>query len=154
MKEKYNWIKRKQFFARIFLAVGLLIALAGITMEVFKVVPGYDPRLITSAGILLLGISFSNWLRVYLARKDPEAAIRTINTEFDERLTLIRSRGGNRSFWVSISLTYSLLMWESISSNGSLPLLSDNARWFWLAAAVVIPMITYITSILYDESHF
>lgn len=66
----------------------------------------------------------------------------------------IRNRAGHRGFWAGLALTYRLLMWESIASNGSLPHLSDDTRWFWLSAAVVIPFLFYIGSIIYDHTHY
>lgn len=144
--EKYK--NQQHLLARIFLASGIIIAAAGVVLERTRTALPIDPRLITAAGILLLGLSLGSWLRYFSAAKDPQAAHRTVLAESDERMTAIKNQAGQRGFWSAITITYALLMWESISANGSLPALSPDARWFWLAAAVVLPMIVYIASII------
>jgi hypothetical protein len=71
--------------------------------------------------------------------------------ERDERTVLIRTRAGNRAYWVSTALIYLGLMWVSFAANGSLPALTGNTLWFFLAAGVLIPFGVYITSILVDQ---
>lgn len=139
---------QQRLFFRLFLIAGIISIAAGIVMERTNLIPGFNPRLITGLGILLLGMSLSAWLRFYSASKRPEEAQRMVVADSDERMTAIKNKAGNRGFWLSLSITYALLMWESVSSNGSLPVLSADARWFWLAAAVVLPMIVYIVGIV------
>jgi hypothetical protein len=148
MDSMENYTNKHRSFARIFLIAGLIIAAAGVTLESIHLSLGVDPRLITATGILLLGLSLASWVRYLSARRDPQTALRTINAESDERMTAIKNLAGQRGFWVALAITYSLLMWESISSNGALPILTEDGRWFWLAAAVVLPMIVYIASII------
>ncbi len=144
--EKYT--NKHRSFARIFLVAGLITVAAGIALERTQPAFGIDPRLITAAGILLLGLSLGSWVRYFTAKKDPQTTLRTINAESDERMTAIKNQAGQRGFWAALAITYGLLMWESVSSNGALPVLSEDGRWLWLAAAVVLPMIVYIVSII------
>ena len=48
-------------------------------------------------------------------------------------------------------MVYLGLMWVSFADNGSLPEMSADILWFFLAACVVIPFGVYIVSILVDE---
>jgi hypothetical protein len=143
-----KFLERQRSLARIFLIAGLITAAGGAVLERTNVFLGVDPRLVTGLGILLLGLSLACWLKYFNGRKDPQAARRTISAESDERMIVIKNKAGQNGFWVGLAMTYGLLMWESISSNGALPALSDDARWFWLAAAVVLPMLIYIASIV------
>lgn len=152
-KRQKIWVKRQLTYAIVFLIIGVLALSIGVAIEISNKDIGANARLITASGILFSGISLSSWLRYFAGRKDNGAAARLINDETDERLVLMRARAGKRGFWSSISLTYLLLLWESFSSNGQLPALSDDARWYWLACAVVVPLIVYISSILYDQAH-
>lgn len=152
MNKHEIWIMKKLNTARLFLIAGLLVILGGFALEVSKRVLGFDPRLATGMGILLLGVGVSNWLRYFSSKKDPQSAKRAFSAESDERMTAIKAQAGNRGFWTSIALAYALLMWESISSNGSLPALSEDARWYWLAAAVVLPMGIYIANIMISDT--
>jgi len=152
MNKKTDWFVRKKRNALLFMVSGLIVTFSGILFEVFHVSLGFDARLITGSGFLVFGVSFSNWLQYLSAIKDPKTAKREYLAQMDEREIFIRSTAGNRAFWISIVCTYSLLMWESLSSNGSVPQLSDNTLWYWLAAAVVIPFITYIVGIIQGES--
>lgn len=154
MNNQQNRMQQKKTFAKIFLTAGILAITLGVFLEIRHITAGFDPRLVTSGGILLLGVGFSTWLRYRKTSQDTPEARQIINAESDERALFIRNRAGHRGFWAAIALTYSLLMWESIASNGSLPMLSGDARWLWLAAAVVIPFVIYISSIVYDQSHY
>lgn len=154
MSSQNNWLNKKLKYARLFAIIGAVNILVGVVMELFKWSIGFDQRLITSMGILFLGLGLSSWLRYASRKKDPQTALRMERTARDERALFIRTRAGHRGFWVAIALSYGLLMWESLASNGSLPVLSEDARWFWLAAAVVIPFLAYIISIVYDERHY
>lgn len=154
MEEKTNWINQRKNYSRIFLGSGVAAFVGGISLELLKIKWGFDPRVISGLGIFLLGVSLANYVRYRAAVKNPAAARRVFNEEKDERMVLIRMRAGNRAFWVSITLTYTCLMWESMASNGSLPKLSSDGQWFFLAAAVVIPFAVYIISIIRDQNNF
>ena len=154
MNDKTEWINQKKNLAKIFLGLGLIALLGGILLELLKIVQGFDPRIITGLGILLSGIGIANYVRYRSAAKNSAAASREIYEDRDERMVIIRTRAGNRAFWVSISLTYACLMWESISSNGSLPKLTSDGLWYFLSVAVVIPFAVYIASIIFDQKNY
>ena len=149
-----KWINQKKTLARIFLGTGLVVLTGGILLELLKTKQGFDPRIISGLGILFLGIGIANFVRYRSAAKNPGAASREINAEKDERMVAIRMRAGNRAFWVSIALTYACLMWESLAGNGSLPMLTSDGLWFFLAAAVVLPFVVYIASIVNDQKNY
>jgi hypothetical protein len=154
MDHKKEWINQKKNLATIFLGLGLVGFIKGIILELLKVNQGFDPRIISGLGILFIGIGLSNWIRCRSAVKDSVTTRREINAERDERMVTIRTRAGNRAFWVSILMTYTCLMWESFAGNGSLPKLTSDGLWFFLAAAVIIPFAVYIASILYDQKNY
>ena len=111
----------------------------------------YNFRIITGLGILLAGIGVGYLVRYGAALKDEQSARRLTVEERDERTVLIRARAGNRAYWVSTALVYIGLMWASFAANGSLPALTGDALWFFLAACVLIPFGVYIPSILIDQ---
>jgi hypothetical protein len=148
MKSMEKYKKRNRLFARLFLTAGIITAAAGIFLERTRFLVGIDPRLVTGLGILLLGLSLSAWMRYFSAGSDPKAALRQLNAESDERMTAIKNQAGQRGFWTALAIIYALLMWESLTSNGALTVLSPDARWYWLAAAVVVPLVVYITSVI------
>ena len=154
MNNKMEWVTQKKNLARIFLGTGLVVLISGVVLELLKAGLGFDPRIITGLGILLLGIGAANFVRYHAASKNPAAASREFNEERDERMVIIRTRAGNRAFWISIAMTYAILMWESMASNGSLPKLSSDRLWFFLAAAVVLPFVVYIASIVNDQKNY
>lgn len=71
--------------------------------------------------------------------------------ELDERTVLIRTRAGNRAYWLSAGLVYIGLMWTSLAAHGHLPDLSGDVLWFYLVFCVIVPFDVYITSILVDQ---
>jgi hypothetical protein len=111
----------------------------------------FDYRIITGLGILLLGIGIANLVRYGVALKDVQSARRLTAEEKDEWSMLIRTRAGNKAYWVSASLIYGGLMWESFAANDKLPALTGDPLWFFLAAGVLLPFGVYITSILIDQ---
>jgi len=88
------------------------------------------------------------------ALKDEGSARRLSVEERDERTVLIRARAGNKAYWVSTMFFYIGLMWASFSADGSLPALSGNTLWFFLAAGVLVPFGMYIINILIDQRNF
>jgi hypothetical protein len=154
MDNKKEWFNQKKNLAKIFFGLGLVIFIKGIILELLNVNQAFNPRIISGLGILFIGIGLSHWIRYRSAAKDPITAGRVINVERDERMVTIRTRAGNRAFWVSILMTYTCLMWESFAGNGSLPKLTSDRLWFFLAAAVVIPFTVYIASIIYGQKNY
>jgi hypothetical protein len=63
----------------------------------------------------------------------------------------IRTRAGNRAWIVSAVLVWVALMWVSFASNGSVPALAGDLLWWYLAAALVLPVAVYAGSITLDE---
>jgi hypothetical protein len=151
MDNRTKWIKKRVAMGWGFLAAGVIIALAGIFIQLQYAQLPYNFRIISGLGILLAGIGIGNLVRYGAALKDEQSARRLTVEEQDERTVLIRTRAGNRAFWVSGALIYSVLMWESFAANGSLPDLTGDTLWFALAACVVIPFGVYIIGILFDQ---
>jgi hypothetical protein len=135
----------------LFLVAGAFVALVGIFTELQYGYLPYNFRIITGLGILLAGIGVGHLVRYKAALKDEQSARRLTVEERDERTVLIRARAGNRAYWVSATLIYIGLMWASFAANGSLPALTGNTLWFFLAVGVLIPFGVYITSVLVDQ---
>jgi ABC-type uncharacterized transport system permease subunit len=135
----------------MFLSAGVFVAVVGIFSELqFSDLP-YNFRIITGLGILLAGIGVGYLVRYRVALNDEQSARRLTVEELDERNVLIRSRAGNRAYWVSTALIFTGLMWASFAANGSLPALTGDTLWFFLAAGVLIPFGVYIISFLNDQ---
>jgi hypothetical protein len=153
MNDRMKWINRRWQLGWLLLALGLVMAAIGGILP--RLMPGlaFNPKLITSLGLLSLGIGISFLARYGPVRQDLRAAQRLTNEAFDERKQLIRARAGNRAYWVSAALAYALLMWQSSIGNGSLPALSADALWFALVGVVLAPFGMYAASMIYDEAH-
>ena len=151
MNNRTKWIRSRIRMGWIFLAAGSIVAIVGIFTELQFAYMPYNFRIITGLGILLGGIGVGYLVRYRAALKDEQSAMRLTVEERDERTVLIRTRAGNRAYWVSTALIYLGLMWVSFAANGSLPALTGNTLWFFLAAGVLIPFGVYITSILVDQ---
>jgi hypothetical protein len=151
MNDRKNWIFNKIKLGWIFLAAGVLLGAAGIILgRIYAYLP-YNFGIITGLGIFLAGIGINNLIVYRKALKNEQVAMQLSVTERDERTVFIRSRAGNRAYWVSTALVYSGLMWESFAANGNLPALSGDSLWYFLAAAVLIPFGVYIGSLLIDQ---
>jgi hypothetical protein len=151
MNNRTNWISNRVRLGWLFLAAGIVVGGAGLYIESqFSYLP-YNTRLITGLGILLIGIGVGYLVRYMPALKDSQSARRLSVEERDERTLLIRARAGNRAYWVSAALIYFGLVWSSFAANGSLPPLSGDSLWYFLAAAVLIPFGVYVASVLLDQ---
>ena len=149
MTDAKKWIAVRVRFGWGLLAAGGLV--------------GFFSRWATSAGSsynlqMLIGLSFilmaagvGLLVRFGAGLKDEASARRLMTNTHDERTVMIRMRAGNRAFWMSTVLVYSGLMWTSYATRGGLPVLSQDALWYFLAVAVVVPFAIYIGSILMDE---
>jgi len=153
MSNQMNWINRQIRLGWVFLAGGLVVAVAGILLPRLVGDLSIDERIITGVGILLLGIGTAYLTHYGAARRDSQAARRMIAEEHDERMQILRAQAGNRSYWVSAVMAYAGLMWVSFVENGSLPPLSADALWYFLAAVVVLPFGIYAASLMYDQVH-
>jgi hypothetical protein len=145
-----KWIKTRIRLGWVFLGVGALVAVGGIFAESQFAGQPFNFRIITGLGILLIGVGVAYLVRYGAALKDEQAARRLTVEERDERTLLIRTRAGNRAYWVSAALAYIGLMWASFAANGDLPALSGDTLWC-LAAAVLVPFSVYILSLLVDQ---
>ena len=151
MNNRTKWIQSRIRTGWVLLVLGGLVGLAGIYTELQY---GYEPfnyRILTGAGILLAGAGAGYLARYWPALKDERSARRLCAEERDERTMMLRSRAGNRAYYVSAVMTFAGLMWASFASNGSLPPLTGDAVWNFLAASVLIPFGVYIASYLMDE---
>lgn len=153
MNNNLKWINRNVRLGWILLAAGLVVAVVGILLPVLIADLPFNGRIITGLGILLLGIGTSYLMRYSTARRDSQAALRMISEERDERIQVIRARAGNRAYRVSTAMAYAGLMWVSLAESGSLPALSTDLLWYFLATVVVVPSGIYIASLLYDQEH-
>jgi hypothetical protein len=151
MNNRTQWISTRIRMAWLFLAAGALIATLGIFTELqFADLP-FNFRMITGVGILFGGIGIGYLVRYGKAHKDAQTARRLTAEECDERTVWIRTRAGNRAYWISAAFIYIGLLWASFAANGDLPPLSGNILWFFLSAAVLIPFGVYVISILIDQ---
>ncbi|MEN4013066.1 MAG: hypothetical protein AB1453_07235 [Chloroflexota bacterium] len=151
MSNSTNWIAARVRLGWIMLAAGLLTGFTGAWAPAqFAGLP-FNFRIITGVGIFLVGMGAANIVRYRAALKDERSARRITIEEHDERSLLIRHRAGYRAFWAAFVLVYSGLMWVSFAADGSLPEMSADALWYFLAASALIPMGVYILSMVVDE---
>jgi hypothetical protein len=151
MDKRNKWFMSKIKLGWLLLAAGVLLGVAGIILRrVYADLP-YNFAIITGLGIFMVGLGINNLIRYRTALKDEQVARRLIVEEREERTIIMRSRAGNRAYWVSTTLVYAGLMWESFASNGNLPALRGDTLWYFLAAAVLIPFGVYAGSILIDQ---
>jgi len=153
MSNHIQWINRKVRLGWVVLIVGLIVAITGILLPRLVGDLPFNEKIITGFGILLIGIGAAPLIQYAAAKKDPQVARRLAAEQRDERTQSMRARAGNRAYWVSAVLAYGGLMWVSFALNGSLPQMSADSLWYFLAALVVIPFIVYISSLLYDEKN-
>ncbi len=151
MNNRLKWIHRRWQLGWALLAAGLVFAVVGIILPLLIGSLPFNHRIITGLGILLLGIGVAFLVRYGSARRDPQAALRLVSEQRDERMQILRARAGNRAYWVSTIMAYAVLMWVSFASSGSLPELSTDTLWFFLAAVVVVPFIVYAASLSIDQ---
>ena len=153
MNKHLEWINRQLWLGRILLIAGVIAGIAGILLSSLISGLQFNPKIITGLGILLVGMGIAYLVRYGAARRDIQTAKRLVSEERDERMLLHRARAGNRAYWASAALAYTGLMWVSFTENGSLPPLSIDALWYFLAAVVVLPFFIYAGSLMYDEKH-
>lgn len=153
MGNRYAWIVGKIRLGWLLVAAGALVITVGIFTELQFANATYNFRIITGLGIVLVGSGIGYLVRYRLALKNEQAAKRLAIEEQDERTVLINSRAGRRAYWVSAALAYIGLLWASFAANGSLPPLSGNTLWYFMAACVLVPFGVYMTSILVDQRH-
>ena len=133
------------------LILGVTLFAAGLILQ-FLFAVAFNARIVSGLGILFAGLGLAQIIRYRSVQSNPQAVSRLVNEERDERNLQIQTRAGYRAFWVSIIMTYIVLMWLSFAINGSLPIPTLDGLWFYLAAAVVVPFSVYIGSIVYDQN--
>jgi len=111
----------------------------------------FDPCIITLLGILLVGVGIATLVCFSAFKKDAHSTDRLVADELAERIVLIRARAGNRAYWVSAVLIYAGLMWASFAANGKLPELGGDTLWLFLAGAMILPFLVYITGLVIDQ---
>jgi uncharacterized membrane protein YfcA len=151
MNNQFSWIDRKLRLGWILIIAGTILAFAGILLRWMVEELPFNERIITALGILLLAVGIAQLVKYRAASRDRETARRLTANERDERMIMIRARAGHRGFWVSIGLTYAVLMWLSFADSGSLPPLSPDTLWFVMAGVVLAPMLIYVGSIIRDN---
>ncbi len=153
MNDNQKWIDQKVTLGWVLLALGILAIVIGALIPLLTHDLGFNTRIIGGAGILLIALGIVQLVKYRAASRDRVVAKRITAQERDERMILIRRKAGNRAFWVSLPLTYIALMWLSFAGGGSLPDPSLDTLWYYFAAAVVVPLVVYIGSIIYDNAH-
>lgn len=151
MNKQNKWINRQARLGGWLLAGGIIVVAVGAALELTQADLPFDARLVTALGILLLGGAAAYLVRYRSARKDPTAAQRLITEESDERNQLLRQRAGSRAYTASLVLAMIGLMWVSWAANGSLPPVSDDLLWYFLAGLVIAPGLVYLASMLMDD---
>jgi hypothetical protein len=152
MTDQQIYLHNKVRMGWALLILGIVVFATGLVLQ-FLIVVAFNARIISGLGILFIGLGLAQLVRYRSVQGDRRAAARLVNEERDERIRLIRARAGNRAFWVSLVMTYIALMWLSFASSGSLPSPTPDGLWWYLAAAVVVPFVVYISSIVYDEQY-
>lgn len=151
MDNRKTWILNKIKLGWGLLAAGVLFGVAGLSLgRLYPDFP-YNFGILTGLGIFLVGIGLNNLILYRKALSNQEIARRLTVAERDERTVFIRSRAGNRAYWVSTALVYGGLMWESFAANGNLPAFRGDTLWYFLAAAVLLPFGVYVGSLLLDQ---
>lgn len=148
MSSNKAWADRQRRIGWTLAATAVVVGATGLTLQAVATGLPFDPRLVTGLGILLLGLAIAALMRGGVATRVSDTTKRIGVEERDERNVAIRRFAGNRAFVVSVALTYTLLMWVSFAANGQLPAISPDGLWYALAAAVVLPMVVYVGSII------
>lgn len=153
MSKQMSLVKSKLVLGLALLAAGLILVVAGLLLLRLVQVDtlGFNPRLIPAAGVVLLGVGMAFLAQYATTRLDPQAARQMLIDARDERSRLIRARAGNRAFWVSVPMTYIVLLWVSLSISGNIPALSDDALTFLLVLNVIAPVIVYAVGFFYEQ---
>jgi len=151
MDKHTQWIAARVRIGWIILAVGVVIGMIGIFLELRGSNLPFAAAIVTGWGILGVGTGIGVIVRYRAALRGDQAARRLTVEELDERNVSIRARAGNRAYWASTALVFMGLMWASFAANGSMPDLSGDVLWYFLVVCVAAPFGVYVASILVDQ---
>lgn len=151
MNSKDALIKNRLMWSKIGLAVGVLIIVAGLIAQLTQPASPYNLRLITGLGIVITGLSLGNWVLYRAANRKDQGALRTLRDEQDERIMQIKGQAGLRAYLVSAAMVFIGTIWSAFADQGSLPELAGNTLWYFLVAALVIPLLVYLLSMVLGE---
>jgi ABC-type uncharacterized transport system permease subunit len=151
MSSNKTWLARQRRIGWTLGVAAVVVGVTGLALQAAATGLPFDPRLVTGLGIVLLGLAIAALMRGGVASRAGDTSTRLGVEELDERNVAIRRFAGNRAFVVSVSLTYALLMWVSFAANGQLPVISPDGLWYALTAAVVLPLVVYVVSVVQAE---
>jgi hypothetical protein len=147
--EQMNWLRTRVRAAVVLVVVGLALLVGSLVAAAAN--PGSNFGIVGGIGIAISGGGLGMIVKYGGALRGGEAARRAIIQERDERGVMIRTRAGNRAFWVGIAIAWLGLMWVSFAANGRVPALDGDALWNFLAGAVLVPFAVYAASVVVDE---
>lgn len=142
-------LRRRRRVGWAMICIGVLATTAGLLAQPLRPALGFDPRLASGIGIVLLGYGVGSLIRGGLPHPASAASRRLGVEALDERNLAIANLAGRRAFITSSVLTGSLMMWASVTGNGQLPPLSADVLWYALVTVFVVPMLVYIASVVH-----
>lgn len=150
MNKGQRWINRKVRWGAIQTTAGILFLVAGIILE-WRIQPlTFNPKNITSVGIMLFIIGVVCLMRYLPARRNSKEATRLTAEDHDERMIGIRARAGYRAYILSAALTVVLTFWVGGAHHRGEPVMSSDTVWYYLVALILLPICFYVGSIMYD----
>ena len=153
MNNQMEWINRKVRLGWLVFTAAIIIAAIGITLE-WQIKPqSFNPKYITSLGIVLFVLGISR-LTMYLpGRRSPQAAARVSAELRDERKIAIRNKAGFGAYSLSTILVVVGMLWIGGAEHRGQPILSADTIWYYLVALFLIPSCFYAVSIFYYQRH-
>jgi hypothetical protein len=148
-----EWINRKVRLAWLVFTAAIIIAAIGITLE-WQIKPqSFNPKYVTSLGIVLFVLGISR-LAMYLpGRRSPQAAVRVAAAVNDERKITIRDRAAYGAYCLTAVLVVIGMFWVGGAEHRGQPFLSADIIWYYLAALFLLPFCFYAVSIIYHQRH-
>ena len=153
MNNQMEWINRKVRLGWLVFTAAIIFAAIGIILE-WQIKPqSFNPKYITSLGIVLFALGISR-LSMYLpGRRSPQAAARVAATVNDERKITIRDKAGYGAYCFSTILTVVGMLWVGGAEHRGQPFLSVDIIWYYLVALFLLPFCFYVVSIYYYQRH-
>ena len=151
MNNHMEWINRKVRWGWLSFAAALVVAAIGIALE-WQVKPqSFNPKYVTSLGIIMFGVGIAYLQKYFPARRNPQAAARMAAKANDERVVAIRAKAGFGAYILSAVLTYAGMMWVGGAERRGEPLGSADAIWYGLLVLFLLPICFFVISLLYYE---